>query len=114
MNIGLMSLAAARDVFAQAEARFGIHILRYYEECREQDRCLARLVPDPWPYTGKVDGTSMAPSPHLSAVVQRRAGLLFAVPVCWQHWRRLPMTWSSIAVRRSNPVMNPERWYALL
>jgi len=76
MNIGLMSLAAARDVFAQAEARFGIHILRYYEACREQDRCLARLVPDPWPYTGKVDKTSMAPSSHLSVVAQRREGLI--------------------------------------
>jgi 4-hydroxyphenylacetate 3-monooxygenase oxygenase component len=76
MNIGLMSLAAARDVFAQAETRFGIHVLRYYEECREQDRCLARLVSGVWLATGRGAGISADTLPHLRVVAQRPEGLV--------------------------------------
>jgi 4-hydroxyphenylacetate 3-monooxygenase len=39
MNTGIMSLAASHEFFARADPRFGIHILRYYEACREEDRC---------------------------------------------------------------------------
>lgn len=76
MNIGLMSLAAARDVFAQAEARFGIHVLRYYEECREQDRCLARLASGPWLPAGGGDGTSTDALSYPRVVAQRPEGLV--------------------------------------
>ncbi len=42
-NIGLMALASARDVLATGDPRFGVHALRYYEQCREQDVCVAHV-----------------------------------------------------------------------
>ena len=42
-NIGLMALASARDLLATGDPRFGIHALRYYEQCREQDLCVAHV-----------------------------------------------------------------------
>ncbi len=42
-NIGLMALASARDVLATGDPRFGVHALRYYEQCREQDICVAHV-----------------------------------------------------------------------
>ncbi len=42
-NTGLMALASARDILARADPRFGIHALRYYEQCREQDVCVAHV-----------------------------------------------------------------------
>jgi 4-hydroxyphenylacetate 3-monooxygenase len=60
-NIGLMALASARDLLATGEPRFGVHALRYYEQCREQDVCLAHVpaVPNPLP--------SETARPHVSA-----------------------------------------------
>jgi 4-hydroxyphenylacetate 3-monooxygenase len=76
MNIGVMSLAAARDVFAQAEARFGIHILRYYEQCREQDRCLARVVSSPWPQANMTAGVAAEALPSVRVLAQQPAGVI--------------------------------------
>ena len=42
-NIGLMALAAARDVLAEGDPRFGVHALQYYEYCRERDLCVAHV-----------------------------------------------------------------------
>ena len=42
-NIGLMALASARDILAAGNPRFGVHVLRYYERCREQDYCVAHV-----------------------------------------------------------------------
>jgi aromatic ring hydroxylase len=42
-NIGLMALASARDILATGDPRFGVHALRYYERCREQDDCVAHV-----------------------------------------------------------------------
>lgn len=64
MNVGLMSFAAAHAFFAQADARFGIHVLRYYDTCREEDRCLARVVPHPEAAT------------HVQVVAQRSEGVV--------------------------------------
>jgi len=50
-HIGLMALASARDILATGDPRFGVHTLRYYEQCREQDLCVAHVpgvsVPQP-------------------------------------------------------------------
>jgi 4-hydroxyphenylacetate 3-monooxygenase oxygenase component len=76
MNIGIMSLAAAHDVLAKADPRFGVHALRYYEICREQDRCLARLVPTAWPQTPMASASLTDTLPSLQVVAQTSAGLI--------------------------------------
>ena len=76
MNIGIMSLAAAHDILAKADPRFGIHTLRYYEICREQDRCLARVVPTAWPQTPKASPPSTETFPYLQVVAQQSAGVV--------------------------------------
>jgi aromatic ring hydroxylase len=42
-NVGLMALASARDLLATGDPRFGVHALRYYEQCREHDWCVAHI-----------------------------------------------------------------------
>ena len=42
-NMGLMALAAARNVLASGDPRFGVHALQYYEYCRERDLCVAHV-----------------------------------------------------------------------
>lgn len=42
-NTGLMALASARDMLATGDPRFGVHALRYYEQCREEDWCVAHV-----------------------------------------------------------------------
>ncbi len=42
-STGLMALASARDFLAKGDPRFGVHPLRYYEHCREQDLCVAHV-----------------------------------------------------------------------
>lgn len=59
MNIGLMALAASHNVVATADPRFGIHVLRYYEICRERDVCLA-ACPDSRLAPGGGDGANPA------------------------------------------------------
>jgi 4-hydroxyphenylacetate 3-monooxygenase len=76
MNIGIMSLAAAHDALAKADPRFGIHALRYYEICREQDRCLARVVPTAWPQTTTVSTPSAETLPCLQVVAQKSTGVV--------------------------------------
>lgn len=76
MNIGMMSLAAAHDFFAQAEARFGIHVLRYYEGCREEDRCLVRVVPGMGQHLAHTAQTSAEDMPYLRVVAQQPDGLV--------------------------------------
>ncbi len=43
-NIGLMALASAHHVLATGDPRFGVHALKYYEQCREQDLCVAHVL----------------------------------------------------------------------
>lgn len=76
MNIGLMSLAAAHEFFAQVDPRFGIHILRYYEMCREEDRCLVRGVS--LRGAGSVSASTATADGEMSlrAVAQRSEGLV--------------------------------------
>ena len=76
MNVGIMSLAAAHDVLAKANPRFGIHILRYYEACREQDRCLARIVPTSWPQVAQGSLSATDTRPALQVVAQKPAGIV--------------------------------------
>ncbi len=76
MNVGLMSLAAAHDFFAQADTRFGIHLLRYYEACREADRCLASIVPSLDRPAARADATSTEHTPYPHVVSQQADGLV--------------------------------------
>lgn len=78
MNIGLMALAAARDVVAAADPRFGIHVLRYYEICRERDVCLAHV---PIPALRPLAETAQTPL-CLGVVASRPDGLCVS-GACW-------------------------------
>lgn len=76
MNIGIMSLAVGHDILAKADPRFGIHVLRYYEACREQDRCLAHVVPVPWPQSSAVAVATSEAFPSLHVVAQKPDGVV--------------------------------------
>ncbi len=73
MNIGLMALAAARDVVATADPRFGVHLLHYYEKCREGDVCLAH-APMTSPSPSVTEAISDTPM-RLGVVSSRPEGL---------------------------------------
>nr|WP_089944468.1 4-hydroxyphenylacetate 3-hydroxylase N-terminal domain-containing protein [Candidatus Entotheonella palauensis] len=71
-NIGLMALASGRNILATGDPRFGVHALRYYEQCREQDLCVAHVpaVPAPQP------SEAVAPyAPAFRVTASRHAGL---------------------------------------
>lgn len=75
-NIGLMALASARDILATADPRFGVHALRYYEQCREQDICVAHVP--------AVSASSLSDGAYMSAfqVISSRPEGLRVSGVC--------------------------------
>ena len=78
MSIGLMALAASRDVVAAADPRFGIHVLRYYERCRERDVCLAHV-----PIPALRPASETAETPLRLGVVASRPDGLYVSGACW-------------------------------
>ncbi len=74
-NIGLMALASARDMLATAEPRFGIHALRYYEQCREQDTCIAHVPVLATSLSSEASVSSSPTSPSIQVTSSGTEGL---------------------------------------
>lgn len=69
LNALVMGCAAARDFFARNEPRFGDHMVRYYEFCRERDLCLTHtLVP---PQTNRARGPGDQADPGVALHIAR-------------------------------------------
>ncbi|ETW94325.1 MAG: hypothetical protein ETSY1_35350 [Candidatus Entotheonella factor] len=71
-NIGLMALASGRNILATGDPRFGVHALRYYEQCREQDVCVVHVPAVSAPQPSQA-GASYAPA--FRVIASRSEGL---------------------------------------
>lgn len=74
-NIGVTALAAARDMLASADPRFGIHALRYYERCREKDLCIAHVPVFTSALPSETSALASPASPAFQVVASETEGL---------------------------------------
>jgi 4-hydroxyphenylacetate 3-monooxygenase oxygenase component len=76
MNALITDAAVAAAVIAQQQPRFGENIVRYYEECREQDRCLTHTLVDPQIDRSKGPAQQADPKAALHRVRETGRGII--------------------------------------
>jgi 4-hydroxyphenylacetate 3-monooxygenase oxygenase component len=76
MNALITDAAAAASFLAAREPRFGQNIVRYYEECREQDLCLTHTLVDPQIDRSKGPGQQADPEAALHRVRETERGII--------------------------------------
>ena len=76
MNALVTDAAVAASFIAQREPRFGENIVRYYEECREQDRCLTHTLVDPQMDRSKGPAQQADPEAALHRVRETDRGII--------------------------------------
>lgn len=68
--------AEAAPNFGRRETRFGENVVRYYEECREQDLCLTHTLIDPQIDRSKGPGEQVDPDATLHFVRETDRGIV--------------------------------------
>jgi 4-hydroxyphenylacetate 3-monooxygenase oxygenase component len=76
MNALVTDGAAAASFIAQREPRFSENIVRYYEECREHDRCLTHTLVDPQIDRSKGPAQQADPEAALHRVRETDRGII--------------------------------------
>jgi 4-hydroxyphenylacetate 3-monooxygenase len=76
MNALVADAAAAAQFLAQREARFGQNLVRYYEDCREDDLCLTHTLVDPQIDRSKGPAQQANPEAALHRVHETGRGLI--------------------------------------
>jgi 4-hydroxyphenylacetate 3-monooxygenase oxygenase component len=76
MNALVTDAAVARSFLAGREPRFGENIMRYYEDCREHDRCLTHTLVDPQIDRSKGPAQQADPEAALHRVRETDRGII--------------------------------------
>jgi len=76
MNALVTDAAEAAPNFGRREPRFGENVVRYYEECREQDLCLTHTLIDPQIDRSKGPGEQVDPEATLHFVRESDRGIV--------------------------------------
>jgi 4-hydroxyphenylacetate 3-monooxygenase oxygenase component len=76
LNIAVTAFAAAADFFADSDPRFGRHIQRYYEYCRDNDVFLSHATINPQTDRSRSSGEQAEPFAHLRIVRETDDGVL--------------------------------------
>lgn len=76
MNALVTDAAAARDTLSRREPRFGDNLLRYYEDCRDNDWCLTHTLIDPQIDRSKGPAEQTDPALALHLVKETDRGII--------------------------------------
>ena len=76
MNALVTDAAVASSIFGRRESRFGENIVRYYEECRDDDLCLTHTLVDPQIDRSKGPSQQADPDAALHRVRETDRGII--------------------------------------